>query len=450
VLPEPAWGLSRAEAARRLAAEGPNLLPGSGRRSTLAIALEVLREPMFLLLVAAASVYLLLGDVREALVLAASIVVVMAITVAQERKSERALEALRDLSSPRALVVRDGRLERIAGAQVVRGDLLVLEEGDRVPADASLAAANDLMIDESLLTGESLPVEKSRGMQVYSGTLVVKGQGRAEVSATGAATEFGKIGTSLATLEIEKTSLQRETARLVKIVAVSGLLLCTLLAAFYVAKRGDTLGGILAGLTLAMALLPEEFPVVLTVFLALGAWRISRHRVLTRRMPAIETLGAATVLCVDKTGTLTQNRMALADAIAAPGVERVSLAEGGEGDHRPRSGMGVLAAVLPDAGRIALDVSRIERRALEGRREQQRQALVAANELLVHDGHRTPGAGRLRRPGQYGPGLRDRVDAALVARGGAERRAVVEVAAPVPIAVPALPLERSAKLRGVP
>jgi len=312
-------GLSTAEAKRRLDAEGPNTLPDAGQRSTFAIALEVMREPMFLLLVAGALIYLLLGDVREALILAASILVVITITVAQERKSERALEALRDLSSPRALVIRDGAPLRVAGAEVARGDLIILSEGDRVPADAHLVAANDLVLDESLLTGESLPVEKRADMPVYSGTLAVKGQGRAMVTATGPRTEFGRIGASLASLDIEKTRLQIETARIVKIVAVFGLGLCLLLAAYYVATRGDWLAGILAGITLAMAILPEEFPVVLTVFLALGAWRIARDGVLTRRMPAIETLGAATVLCVDKTGTLTENRMAVVDTIAPAG-----------------------------------------------------------------------------------------------------------------------------------
>jgi Ca2+-transporting ATPase len=319
-------GLSSEDARRRLAAEGANLLPGAERRSTLAIALEVLREPMFLLLVAGAATYLLLGDLREALVLAASIVVVAIITVIQERKSERALEALRDLSSPRALVIRDGAVQRIPGADVVRGDLLLLAEGDRIAADARLVGAHDLMIDESLLTGESLPVEKQAPLPVYSGTLVLKGQGRAEVTATGPRTEFGRIGQSLAALDTEKTMLQRETARIVKIVASAGLLCCVLLALYYIATRGDWLGGILAGLTLAMAILPEEFPVVLTVFLALGAWRIARHGVLTRRMPAIETLGSATVLCVDKTGTLTENRMALVETLAA-GVDPAALVE---------------------------------------------------------------------------------------------------------------------------
>jgi Ca2+-transporting ATPase len=310
-------GLSRAEAARRLAADGPNTLPGAQRRGPLAIALEVLREPMFLLLVAGAAIYLLLGDIHEALVLAASIVVIFTIALVQEGKSERALAALRDLSSPRALVIRDGTPVRIPGADVVRGDLTVVSEGDRVPADVRIVVANDLMIDESLLTGESLPIEKHVDAMAYAGTLVVKGQGRGVVTASGPRTEFGRIGLSLLDLDIERTQLQRETARIVRAVATFGGGACVALAIYSAVVLGNWLTGVLSGITLAMAILPEEFPLVLTVFLALGAWRIARRGVLTRRMPAIETLGAATVLCVDKTGTLTENRMALVDTMAA-------------------------------------------------------------------------------------------------------------------------------------
>jgi len=310
-------GLTSLEARRRLAAEGANVLPSAGRRATLAIALGVAGEPMFLLLIAAAAIYLVLGDVREALVLGASIVVMAAITVVQQRKAERALEALRDLSSPRALVIRDGAQQRIAGAEVVRGDVIVLSEGDRVPADARATRANELELDESLLTGESLPAAKNVGERVFSGTLVVRGQGLAEVQSTGTRTELGRIGVSLATLETEQTSLERETQRLVKLVAGGAVLVCIALALLDFAMRGDWLTAVLSGVTLAMALVPEEFPVVLTVFLALGAWRISRHGVLTRRMPAIEMLGAATVLCVDKTGTLTENRMRVVETAQA-------------------------------------------------------------------------------------------------------------------------------------
>ena len=302
-------GLSSAEAAARLAAEGPNALPSPEARSLAATVLGVLREPMLLLLAAAAAIYLVLGDLREALVLAASMLVVVGITVAQERKAERALEALRDLSSPRAHVIRDGERRRIAGREVVRGDLLLLAEGDRVPADATLAEAVQLRVDESLLTGESLHVDKRAGDAVHAGTLVVAGQGRAEVSATGPRSELGRIGASLATLDAGRTRLEEETGRVVRYVAAGAIALSLALVPAYALRGGDWLAGALGGVTLAMAILPEEFPVVLAVFLALGAWRISRRGVLTRRLPAIETLGAATVLCVDKTGTLTENRM---------------------------------------------------------------------------------------------------------------------------------------------
>ncbi len=319
-------GLSDSEAAARLKAEGYNEIPSAKRRSFFAIAFDVLREPMFLLLVASGVIYLLLGDLAEALMLLGFVFVVIGITIYQERKTERSLEALRDLSSPRALVIRDGDRRRVPGREVVRGDLVVLSEGDRVPADGVLLESTNLSTDESLLTGESVPVRKvpwdgaqemgrPRGDDlpfVYSGTLAVRGQGVAEVRATGTRTEMGKIGKALETVKQEDTSLQHETRRLVRNLAVLGLSLCVVVVVVYGATRADWLNGFLAGIALAMAMLPEEFPVVLTVFLALGAWRISQKRVLTRRMPAVESLGSATVLCVDKTGTLTLNRMTVA------------------------------------------------------------------------------------------------------------------------------------------
>jgi P-type Ca2+ transporter type 2C len=322
---DPRRGLTHAQAAARIRYEGHNELPSAKPRSVWAIAADVVREPMFLLLLAAAGIYFILGDRREALVLGASVFVILAITFYQERKTERALEALRDLSSPRALVIREGETHRIAGREVVRGDILVLKEGDRVPADAALVSCTDFKTDESLLTGESVPVRKIAGHAttapvspggddlpfVYSGTLAVQGQGIGQVTATGLHSEIGKIGKALAGVRQEPSRIQQETRRTVLIFAAIGLTSCALVVLLYGMTRGDWLQALLAGITLAMANLPEEFPVVLTVFLALGAWRISRRGVLTRHGSAVETLGSITVLCVDKTGTLTQNRMAV-------------------------------------------------------------------------------------------------------------------------------------------
>ena len=328
--PENITGLSTVEAQQRLATEGYNELPTTSRRGNWRIALEVAREPMFLLLMACGGLYLTMGEPQEALMLLGFVVVVMGITILQERRTERALEALRDLSSPRALVIRDGRHQRIAGREVVRGDWVVLAEGDRVAADGTLRWAINISADESLMTGESVAVRKVTAAAtpptarpggddlpfVYSGSMITRGQGIAEITATGLRSEIGKIGNALQRLQPEQTLLQKETGRLVRNLAIVGLSLCALVVVIFALTRGNTLQdwkqGLLAGLTMAMAVLPEEFPVVLTIFLAMGAWRISQSRVLTRRIPVIETLGAATVLCVDKTGTLTQNRMSVA------------------------------------------------------------------------------------------------------------------------------------------
>lgn len=328
-------GLSEQDARKRLERDGANEIPGAKRNSLSGVLFDVVREPMFLLLIACGILYLILGERGEALMLLGFVTVVVAITFYQAEKTERALSALRDLSSPRALVIRDRMQKRIPGREVVTGDVLLIAEGDRIPADAVLLSGSGLSVDESLLTGESVPVRKtpvpdpdaaqSLTMEppggddrpfLFSGTMVVRGQGIALARGTGMATELGKIGKALQTLEPESTLLQKETGKLVRNFAMMGLLLCLMVVVAYGLTRNDWLKGLLAGLTLAMATLPEEFPVVLTVFLALGAWRISQRRVLTRRVPAVEMLGAATVLCVDKTGTLTQNRMTVTSLLA--------------------------------------------------------------------------------------------------------------------------------------
>lgn len=321
-------GLSDIEAHARLKAEGLNELPRPEQRTPLRIACDVLREPMLALLLGAGFVYLLLGDLKEALILLGFAMLSIVITIVQETRTERVLEALRDLTSPRALVIRDGERRRIAGREVARGDLVVLTEGDRVPADGVLLEAHDVQVDESLLTGESVPVRKqasavipeSRARPggddlpfVFSGSLVVRGNGIAEVVATGLRSEIGKIGQSLHGLEVEPPRLRVQTARLVRLSAIGGAAVSLAAVTLYGVLRGGWLDAALAGIAIGMSMLPEEFPVVLTVFMAMGAWRISRARVLTRRAASIETLGSATVLCTDKTGTLTENRMAIVE-----------------------------------------------------------------------------------------------------------------------------------------
>ncbi len=326
--PENITGHSDAEAAEILKNEGYNELPSQKKQSLFSILLNVLKEPMLLLLLGAGLIYLFLGEVKDALILLVFVFVVVGITFNQERKTERALEALKNLSSPRALVIRDGEQKRIPGREVVKGDILILREGDRIPADGVVLSCTNLLVDESLLTGESLAVRKSestgltQSLQpgqpggddlpfVYSGTLVIQGHGVAQVSAAGIHTEMGKIGKALGTIAEEDSLLKKETALIVKNFAIVGGILCALVVVVYGLTRGDWLHGLLAGLSLSMALLPEEFSVVLLIFLSMGAWRMSKRNVLVRRMPAIETLGSSTVLCVDKTGTLTLNRMIL-------------------------------------------------------------------------------------------------------------------------------------------
>jgi Ca2+-transporting ATPase len=322
-------GLSEADAQARLKAEGFNELPRPERRTPLRIVLEVLREPMLALLLGSGVIYLALGEPQDALVLLAFATMSIVITVVQETRTERVLEALRDLTSPRALVIRDGATKRVAGREVVREDLVVFSEGDRVPADAVLLQSHDLQTDESLLTGESVPVRKiaadngfSNEAQrpggddlpyVFSGSLVVRGTGIGRVSATGARSEIGKIGQSLSTVDPERPRLQAQTRRVVQLFALGGGAVSIVAVLLYGIMRGGWLDAVLGGIALGMSMLPEEFPVVLTVFMAMGAWRISRARVLTRRAAAIETLGSATVLCTDKTGTLTENRMSVVE-----------------------------------------------------------------------------------------------------------------------------------------
>ncbi len=324
-------GLTSEEARRLLAAVGPNTLATEKRSRWWRTLFEVFHEPMVLLLVACAAAYVAFGQRSEAALLGASVLLVIGISLLQEGKTERALQALKDLSSPMASVRRDGRAVRIRSAEVVPGDVLLLAEGDRVAADAVLVEATELRANESLLTGESTPVRKraipapiplrppgeGRSPFVYASTLIVGGRGEAIVGATGARTEVGRIGHALDTISLARSPLRDQLSGLVRAVALASAACCLGVLLVYGLHRADWMGGLLAGLTLAISLVPEEFPVVVTIFLALGAYRMARQNVLVRRMAALETLGAATVLCTDKTGTLTENQMRIAEIVTA-------------------------------------------------------------------------------------------------------------------------------------
>ncbi|MEY4764417.1 MAG: hypothetical protein RI907_1090, partial [Pseudomonadota bacterium] len=302
-------GLSAAEAASRLREHGPNQLERPPDRSLLHTVAEVVREPMFALLIVAAAIYAALGDLHEAAALMGFVVIIMGVTVLQERRTDRALDALRDLSTPRARVRRDGVEQQVASVDVVPGDVLLLTEGDRVAADGEVSQAHDLATDESLLTGESEPVAKSATGAVFAGTLVTSGQGEVRVTATGPRTEFGRIGATLQQVSAARSPLRDNLDRLTRVLVAIGLGLCVVLVAAFWWLRGGWLDALLAGITLAMSVLPQEFPVIMIVFLAMAARRLAAQQVLVRRLEAIETLGQVTVLASDKTGTLTENRM---------------------------------------------------------------------------------------------------------------------------------------------
>ena len=314
-------GLSSKEAANRLKLIGYNELNSQQSKNILQIAIEVVKEPMFILLISCGALYLFLGDNTEGVIMLSWVFVIIFITFYQHQKTEKALDALKKLSAPRALVIRDGKEMRIAGREVVPDDIIILNEGDRVAADGKILESLNLSIDESLLTGESVPVLKSSlnenesNCLVYSGTLVVQGRSMVQVTGTGLNTEFGKIGKSLQLIEQDQTNLQKEMQVLIRTLFIIGVVLSTVVIIAYYFTRGNFIQAVLNGLAATMAILPEEFPVVLTVFLAIGSWRLSQQNVLTRKPSAIETLGSATVLCTDKTGTITQNKMEIASIL---------------------------------------------------------------------------------------------------------------------------------------
>lgn len=322
-------GLDHAEAQARLLQFGPNVLQQTSVRGFVEIVRGTLREPMFLFLLAAAGLYLVVGGLAEGLFLIAGAIVSIGLVVFQEARSERALVALRELAEPFARVIRGGSENRIPARDLVPGDIILVGEGERLPVDGMLVAGDMLTVDESTLTGESVPVTKHPARAaaecsgaarpggdhtpfLFAGTLIVRGQGVARATQTGPTTQLGRIGASLISIETEPTLLQRTSARLIAKLGLVAFVFCGIVAIAHGIFRNEWFEGALAGITIAISLLPEEFPMVLAIFMAIGAWRLARNKVLVRRAAVLETLGAATMLCVDKTGTLTENRMTVA------------------------------------------------------------------------------------------------------------------------------------------
>ena len=349
-MPEQLRGLTEREAEARLARWGPNIVRQPRSRTLREIVLGVLREPMFLLLLAAAGLYLAIGDLAEGIFLTAGALLSLGLVIIQEARSERALRALNALAEPQARVIRDGVARSVPSRDLVPRDIIIVGEGGRVPADAVLIDGDALEVDESLLTGESVACTKTpsgehvsaaeleppgaeRNSSLFAATLIVRGQGVARIVRTGAATEVGRIGVELGQAVETPTLVQRDVRRLIGIIGALAVFFCLLVALLYGLLRNDWLAGAQSGLTLAISLVPEEFPMVLTIFMALGALRLARHNVLVRRSAVIETLGATTLLCVDKTGTLTENRMTL--RFAWQSGQRVDLTSGGAANAEP-------------------------------------------------------------------------------------------------------------------
>ncbi|MBC6489719.1 cation-translocating P-type ATPase [Flavihumibacter stibioxidans] len=293
---------------------GSNIIAGKKENPVVRAISDLAKEPMVLLLMAAAAIYFISGDTGEGIFMAVSIVLVSGISLYQDARSRNALAALKSLTQPEATVIRNGITSTIKMEELVVGDIMLVEEGRTVPADGIIAKANDFSLNESILTGESFTISKNESTednQVYQGTSVTGGLAICRVSAVGSGTRLGKIGISLETIEEEKTPLQIQIHNFVRKMALLGILIFIIVWAINFSRSHDWLDSFLKALTLAMSILPEEIPVAFTTFMALGAWRLLKQGVIVKQTTTVEALGSASVICTDKTGTLTQNKMSL-------------------------------------------------------------------------------------------------------------------------------------------
>ena len=313
----PRVGLTQIQAAAALALHGPNSIAETHERPTLlAWVIRVITDPMAVLLMVAAVTYVLVGDRADAIISTIALLPIVAVSVILEGRADAALAKLRALSAPRAIVVRDGSEREIRAEDVVPGDLLVLREGDIVAADAQLIAGR-VSIDESALSGESIPVEHlpDDDPAIAAGTAVTGGRGDALVTETGALTRYGRIAALLQGIKPPRTPIERAIRSLVIRMGIGVLVVC---GAIVLVERGHGASwsvALIAAVSLGMAAIPEELPMVYTLYLALGAWRLSRDNALVRRLASVETLGSTTVICVDKTGTLTFGRVEIAESV---------------------------------------------------------------------------------------------------------------------------------------
>jgi Ca2+-transporting ATPase len=292
---------------------GSNTLEMQEERVFLNVLKEVVLEPMFIILLAACIIYFAVGQYQEGIIMLVSIFIVAGISLFQEYRSKNAVLALKKLSASHANVMRDGKAIQIATEEIVVNDLLLLEEGEVIAADGLIVAANDLSLNESILTGESFAVSKTadNNTSVYKGTLVTSGSATVKVTAVGLKTMFGKIGLSLKEITVVKTPLQNQIRSFVRNMVWVGAIAFLLVVGFNYYESGNLVDSFLQGLTLAMSILPEEIPVAFSTFQALGAFRLLRNNIIVKQPQYVETLGSATVICVDKTGTLTQNKMSV-------------------------------------------------------------------------------------------------------------------------------------------
>ncbi len=362
-------GLSDREAKKKLIEHGPNLLSEKKKVSLIKLLLSQFKDIMVIILMVSTAISAFMGEMTEAVTIIAIIILNALLGFIQEFRTERTMEALKSLTAPAAKVLRSGRHVSIPAEQIVPGDVIILETGDRVPADAVILESSSIQVDESLLTGESVPVEKfavspdsekgpgEKKNRVFMGTSITGGRARALVTATGMNTEMGSIADLIQNIEEEQTPLQKRLTKLGKIIAAGCLIICAIVSAAGIMRGENAFSMLLSGISLAVAAVPEGLPALVTISLALGVQRMLKRNALIRRLPAVETLGCAGVVCSDKTGTLTQNKMTVRKIFAGDHV--VELKDRNGSDQIFFSGGRSVDPLKDQVVRLALEIAAV-------------------------------------------------------------------------------------------